>query len=107
MFRRLQTYKILLGLRAGRLIEWWRVVRDAERRPSLRQWLEMVSLIAGVDFRAPVRDVVANYRKCVRCPFHDPTAHACALCGCHMPLKLAAGGGCAAKEIDPNSTVGF
>jgi len=51
--------------------------------------------------------IVAGYRICVRCPFHDRELHACAGCGCFMPFKLAAGGGCWARETDPNSRNGF
>lgn len=95
-----------LGLRWGRLREWLRAVRAVDRRITAREWFAMFWLTVSADFGPPV-PVVANYRICVRCPFHDRTLHQCLICGCYLPFKLAAGGKCAAKEIDPDSPIGF
>jgi hypothetical protein len=101
-----------LGLRWGRWAQWWAVVRDEERKPTWRQWAQM-GMLAWRHAKNPNRTVDARrairraYGVCLRCPLHDLKLHTCLLCGCVQPIKLAAGGGCAAREADPNSTIGF
>lgn len=101
-----------LGLRWGRLRQWWQVVTAEGNRPTFKEWAKMARLVA----RRTVgkwprpeerRAILHNYRKCVRCPFHSTQFHQCLGCNCVMPLKLAFGGGCWAREQDPNSTFGF
>jgi hypothetical protein len=95
-----------LGLRGTRIYEWLRSLRSVDRRVSIREWLLMAWLTATADLRRPA-PVVANYSKCIRCPYHDREFRQCLLCGCYMPYKIAAGGRCAAREIDPASPIGF
>lgn len=98
-----------LGLRWGRLRAWLRVLR--EEQVTNRQLVEMVRLAWPAFWkrspRRPHREIVRDYRVCVRCPYHNPDTRSCLLCGCFMPYKIAAGGACAAREADPDSKIGF
>lgn len=92
------------GLRWRRLLEWARVLREAGRTLTLRDLLAMVRLAL---IGQPSPSAAADYRVCVRCPFHDLTLRQCLGCGCYMPYKLATGGTCWAREQDPASRIGF
>lgn len=102
-----------LGLRWRRLRQWWAVVATDERdRPTLKNWAQMLALVMRRALSQPRsaearKQVRRDYAICLRCPFHERHLHVCAGCGCSMPLKLAAGGACWAKERDPNSLFGF
>ena len=101
-----------LGLRWGRWREWWANIRQEGRFPTAKQWGKMARLMWLLPWREPRtaedrKKVCRDYRICAHCAFHDHEFRRCALCGCYMPYRLAAGGICAAKEIDPKSTIGF
>lgn len=101
------------GLRRGRLLVFWRMLRhDGLRRRDVVAIFRVLKG-AALEFRhgrPPGRTrerILADYRVCVRCVLHVNEFHQCDLCKCGMAYKLAAGGGCAAREADPHTTIGF
>jgi hypothetical protein len=103
----------LFGLRWRRLAMWVRVLR--EQAPTVKDWMTIARLaLKEIVVRSRRRDGeawrrlrVSEYRVCVRCPFHDPQIHRCLLCGCFMPYAIAVGKPCAAREENPQSTIGY
>lgn len=99
------------GLRWGRYLLFARMLRaDGLRASDLRAILRVLggaALELARGRRRPPKDILADYRVCVRCCCHEWAFHRCSICFCSMPLKLAAGGGCGAREIDPASPLGF
>lgn len=102
----------LLGLRWGRWTRWWAVIRDEGHRPTLKDWAKMAALVWRLAVSKPRsaedrKRVRRCYAVCCRCNFQDRHLRTCIGCGCVMPIKLAAGGGCWAHEQDPATTIGF
>lgn len=110
-----KPWRLLVGARRSlrpfrlrwRRLRTWREVASFAHGTTAADLFRMVVLAGRALLRRPPAGVVARYRVCVRCEFHDRAQRACLGCGCYMPYKLAAGGRCWAREQDPRSGYGF
>ncbi|MFA5378648.1 MAG: hypothetical protein WC455_23035 [Dehalococcoidia bacterium] len=106
------------GYRAGRIIEWIRVLWAERVGPIGIARLAITGLSAIINGRLPPEIAKARYRICVRCPVFDPKLRRCRNiydgeylgCGCYMPFKVSAnkpGEKCWARSGGENSKEGW
>jgi hypothetical protein len=96
----------ILGFRAVRYAEWWKVLKEERGRLRLGDWLRLgVLVLKGITNREKGVGFSVKLRKCSRCMIYDPEVKKCRPyagsdlgCGCYMPFKVALGGGCWADE---------
>jgi len=95
----------ILGFRAVRYVEWWRVLKTEGRRLTLGGWYELAKLVQkGLTKKEKGVGFSGKLRSCHRCLLFDRGQKKCGDgasgvgCGCYMPFKIALGGGCWANE---------
>ena len=93
----------ILGFKAVRYSEWWKVLKEEGGRLTLGDWLRLVILaLRGLTNWEKGVGFSGMMLSCHRCLLFDKKKKKCGQdgggCGCYMPFKVALGGGCWANE---------
>ncbi len=85
------------SLKWERLLEWQECLRQAERKPGVSGYLNMLWLAVASIWRADKRQWRARMRTCAKCPIYDRDLKRCGVagtglgCGCYVVYKALAG----------------
>lgn len=93
----------ILGFKAVRYADWWKVLKEEGGRLTLGDWFRLVVLaLKGITNREKGVGFSGKMLGCHRCLLFNKEKKKCGEgdvgCGCYMPFKIALGGDCWANE---------